>query len=152
MTQPGMFGAVFAALYAAHMVGDHWVQTQRQSDTKGAPGWRGRLACAAHVATYTTTALVALLLLAWHLRQPLSPGWLAAGLAVSAVSHYVADRREPLRRISEALQALTGKADFYRLGACRPGRDDNPSLGTGAYALDQSWHVGWLFVAALLIA
>lgn len=25
----------------------------------------------------------------------------------------------------------------------------NPSLGTGAYALDQSWHVGWLFVSAI---
>lgn len=28
---------------------------------------------------------------------------------------------------------------------------DNPSLGTGAYALDQSWHFGWLYVAALVI-
>ena len=47
---------------------------------------------------------------------------------------------------------VTGKADFYRLGAPRDGRDDNPSLGTGAYALDQSWHYLWLFVAALIIA
>jgi hypothetical protein len=27
---------------------------------------------------------------------------------------------------------------------------DNPSLGTGAYALDQSWHWFWLFIAALV--
>jgi hypothetical protein len=29
---------------------------------------------------------------------------------------------------------------------------DNPSLGTGAYALDQSWHWFWLFIAALVTA
>jgi hypothetical protein len=32
------------------------------------------------------------------------------------------------------------------------GRDDNPTLGTGAHALDQSWHHGWLAVAAALTA
>lgn len=45
-----------------------------------------------------------------------------------------------------------GSAKFYGLGTCRPGHDDNPSLGTGAYALDQSWHVGWLMIAALVAA
>ncbi|MEH1125036.1 transcriptional regulator [Micromonospora sp. CPCC 206061] len=124
----GMFGAVFAALYAAHQVADHWVQTQWQADTKGQPGWLGRLACAAHVATYTLTA--------------------AIGMTVSAVSHYIADRRTPLARIAAAL----GSARFHAFGAPRPGRDDNPTLGTGAYALDQAWHVGFLFVAALWIA
>ncbi|MGH3921845.1 MAG: hypothetical protein ACRDTT_03035 [Pseudonocardiaceae bacterium] len=44
------------------------------------------------------------------------------------------------------------KGDFYRLGVPRNGRDDNPSLGTGAYMLDQSWHYGWLGVAALVTA
>jgi hypothetical protein len=44
-----------------------------------------------------------------------------------------------------------GMRGFVKLGAPRPGRDDNPSLGTGTYALDQSWHIGWLFVAALII-
>jgi len=34
----------------------------------------------------------------------------------------------------------------------RPHRDDNPTLGTGAYALDQSFHIFWLIIAALLIA
>jgi hypothetical protein len=52
-----------------------------------------------------------------------------------------------------ALAALIGprKHAFWRLGAPRPGRDDNPVLGTGAYALDQAWHTGWLFIAALII-
>jgi hypothetical protein len=144
----GTFAAVFAALYAAHQVADHWVQTQHQADTKGQPGWAGRLACAAHVATYTATGMLALLTLS------LATGWrpdawhLTTGMAVSAVSHYIADRRTPLRRIAAAL----GSAKFYALGVPRPGRDDNPSLGTGAHALDQSWHVGWLFAAALMVA
>lgn len=142
------FAAVFAALYAAHTVADHWIQTQHQADHKGLPGWRGRLACAAHVATYTATAAVALALVAWRTELEMSPAAVTAGLAVSAVTHYVADRRRPLRRIA----GWVGAARFYALGAPRPGRDDNPSLGTGAYALDQSWHIGWLFIAALVVA
>jgi hypothetical protein len=142
------FAAVFAALYAAHQVADHWVQTQWQADTKGQPGWLGRLACLAHVTTYTLTAVAALTTLAaWSGWRP-GPWHAAIGLAVSAVSHYIADRRTPLARIAAAL----GAARFHAFGAPRPGRDDNPSLGTGAYALDQAWHIGFLFVAALWIA
>ncbi|MDG4788081.1 DUF3307 domain-containing protein [Micromonospora sp. WMMD1102] len=142
------FAAVFAALYAAHQVADHWVQTQHQADHKGRPGWPGRAACAAHVATYTLTAVVALALLAAVTGWRPDPGALLTGLAVSAVTHYIADRRSPLFRLALVL----GSGQFWTLGAPRPDRDDNPSLGTGAYALDQSWHVGWLFVAALIIA
>ncbi|GIJ10716.1 DUF3307 domain-containing protein [Micromonospora andamanensis] len=144
----GTSAAVFAALYAAHQVGDHWIQTQHQADHKGRPGWAGRWACVKHCATYTATGVVALVLLAgftgW--RPALAP--LLAGLTVSAVSHYIADRRTPLFRLAMA----TGSGRFWRLGAPRADRDDNPSLGTGAYALDQSWHVGWLFISALIIA
>lgn len=143
-----VFAAVFATLYAAHPVADHWVQTQHQADTKGAPGWSGRLACAAHVATYTFTAVWALVALRHATGVALDPGHTAAGLAVSAISHYVADRRTPLKWLAEA----TGSRRFYAVGAPRPGRDDNPTIGTGAYALDQSWHVFFLFVAALVIA
>ena len=50
------------------------------------------------------------------------------------------------------LAALIGKREFVTFGAPRPGRDDNPSMGTGAYALDQSWHWLWLGVAALVTA
>ncbi|MGW4467451.1 DUF3307 domain-containing protein [Micromonospora sp. NPDC004704] len=139
--------AVFAALYAAHMVADHWVQTDWQACTKGLPGWSGRIACIAHVTGYTLTSIVALALLG------AVTGWvpngyaLLVGLLVSAVTHYIADRRTPLRRLA----VLVGAVKFHDLGRPRPGRDDNPSLGTGAYALDQSWHIGWLYVAALII-
>ena len=147
-TQVATFGAVFAALYAAHQVADHWIPTQHQADTKGQPGWPGRLACAAHVATYTATAAFALFALAITTGWWPDPWRIAVGLAISAISHYVADRRVPLWRIACAL----GSARFYVLGVPRPGYDDNPSLGTGAYALDQSWHIGFLFFAALFIA
>jgi hypothetical protein len=142
------FAATFAALYAAHQVADHWIQTDHQAGTKGAAGWRGRLACMAHVATYTATSAVFLGALAWRCGLDLPSGHLAAGLAVSAVTHYFADRRTPLRRLAE----LVGSGRLWVLGAPRAGHNDNPSLGTGAYALDQSWHVGWLFIAALVIA
>jgi hypothetical protein len=144
----GTFAAVFAALFVAHQFADHWVQTHHQAQAKGAAGWTGRLACAGHVATYTATAVVALVVAGAVLDLGLSVPRVAAGLVVSAVTHYWADRRFTLAALAERL----GKGGFYRLGAPRPGRDDNPGLGTGAYALDQSFHIAFLFVAALVIA
>lgn len=136
------------ALLVAHNVADHWVQTGCQAGDKGLPGWSGRLACARHVATYTAcTAGVVGLLVALHLAA-VTPAGFVAGQAVSAVTHYWADRRTTLAWLARVL----GKGKFYRLGAPRPGRDDNLSLGTGAYALDQSWHWLWLLIAALLTA
>ncbi len=148
MTAAGTFAAVFAALYAAHQVADHWVQTEHQAATKGARTWAGRLACTGHVLTLTVTQLAALLAVIAVLDVELSGSQVAAGLAVNAVTHWWADRRATLA----ALAAAVGHRPFYGLGAPRPGRDDNPSLGTGAYALDQSWHIGWLFVAALVVS
>jgi hypothetical protein len=142
------FAAVYVTLHASHTVADHWVQTDRQASVKGQPGWPGRRACAAHVATYTATQAAALAVAAVVTGARLRPGRLAAGLAVSAATHYFADRRAPLA----ALARRTGSGTFWRLGVPRDGRDDNPSLGTGAYALDQAWHTGWLLVAALVIA
>jgi hypothetical protein len=143
-----VFASVFAALYAAHQVGDHWIQSGRQAARKGSRGRAGRAACAAHVATLTATKTLFVAAAALTLRLPWHPAWLAAGLAVDAASHYWADRRYTLA----ALAGRLGKTGFYQLGAPRPRMDDNPTLGTGAYALDQSWHVGWLFVAALIVA
>lgn len=143
-------GAVFAALYAAHLVGDFWVQTGRQVARKGLPGWPGRRACAAHVTTYLATQAVALAALVAFAAVDLHLGATAAGLAVSGVTHYAADRRAPLRRLADLLDPHTGKTALYLLGTSAPGQA--PCLGTGAHALDQSWHVAWLFAAALIIA
>lgn len=147
MIDAATFAAVFAALFAAHQVGDHWVQTSRQSAAKGGPGWSARAACARHVASLVATKLIFLLPLLLT-GTDVHPAALVLGLAVDAASHYWADRRVGLARLAARL----GRSGLYQLGSPRPGRDDNPTLGTGAYALDQSWHVGWLFVAALIIA
>lgn len=136
------FAAVGVGLLIAHQVADHWVQTSHQAGQKGLPGWPGRKACAAHVATYTmvTGAVVGLLWGALDLR--ISPVGFLVGQVVSAGTHYWADRRFTLARLCER----TGRGGFYRLG------QDSGALGTGAYALDQSWHWAWLGVAAFLTA
>jgi hypothetical protein len=141
MSAMAVVAAVFAALYVAHSVGDHWVQTQHQAEHKGLPGWPGRWACARHVTSYTATGVVALAMLA------AVTGWrpdalpLLVGLGISAVTHYIADRRRPLQWIAERL----GSGKFFHFG------DPAACLGTGRYALDQSWHHGWLWVSALVI-
>ncbi|MGA4881628.1 MULTISPECIES: transcriptional regulator [Streptomyces] len=148
------FAAVFIALYVAHSVGDHWVQTSCQSADKGKPGWTGRLAGARHVATLTATKVALLLPVAALLGLRLSVLGLVAGLGVDALTHWWADRRSTLAWLAK----VTGKAEFYSLGtgahAAHPVTSEGKPaahLGTGAYALDQSFHHLWLLVAALLI-
>lgn len=170
------FAAVFAGLYAAHQVADHWVQTDQQAGDKGGRDRAGQLACAAHVASYTATTTATTIALNQALKLGLDWKAILGGQIVSAVTHYAIDRRYTLA----ALCDRTGKARFLKLGVPRqvaafvkdaaggrapvevmvidadgeehPAPFDNPSLGTGGYALDQSWHIGWLAVAALLTA
>jgi hypothetical protein len=143
----GTFAATFVALYAAHEVGDHWIQTHHQACGKAAPGWTGRLLCARHVATLTLVKAAALGLATMALALPLNPYAVAAALAVDAISHYWADRRTTLQRFADWLgrTLVPGKGEFARFGdgAAAP-------TGTGAYALDQSWHIGFLFLSALI--
>jgi Protein of unknown function (DUF3307) len=146
-----VFAVSFVALWVAHQVADHWVQTNHQAAHKGLPGWAGRAACARHVTTYTLTQVLALLAAAAVTGVRSGVLAVAGGVACSAVSHYWADRRTTLAWLAGCLSRF-GKDGFYRMGMPRPGRDDNPSLGTGAYALDQSFHVLFLFIAALIIA
>lgn len=80
---------------------------------------------------------------------------LVAGLGVDALTHWWADRRTTLAWLAR----VTGKAEFYSLGtAAHPAHpvtaDGKPAatLGTGAYALDQSFHHLWLLIASVLIA
>jgi hypothetical protein len=130
-----VFAAVFAVYATGHHVADYWVQTSAQALGKGLPGWPGRRAYAAH--TLTLAAL--LTLAAWLLALPVSPGYAAAGLAVSAVTHYFTDWRRPLARVAE----LTGNGGFWRAGE---------GLASGTAVLDQSWHWLWVFAAALITA
>jgi hypothetical protein len=169
------FAVVLPSLLVAHNVADHLLQTHRQATHKGLPGWVGRLACARHVATYTACTAATVSLLWWLFDLPITPLGFLAGQLVSAGTHYWADRRTTLERLANwGPFARMGKGEFYRLGAPRKvsafaGMDevrlyradtvppvevswDNPSLGSGAYALDQAWHWLWLFVAALVTA
>ncbi|MFI7126035.1 DUF3307 domain-containing protein [Nonomuraea sp. NPDC050153] len=137
------FPAVFATLYAAHHVGDHWVQTHRQACVKGEPTKAGQRACLWHVFTLALTKLAALFMLVFVTGLPLTWWTLFAGLLLDAATHYWADRRYTLKALAERL----GKGDYYTLGL-----PEAAPCGTGAYALDQSWHVGWLFFTSLIIA
>ncbi|MFJ1998398.1 DUF3307 domain-containing protein [Streptomyces asiaticus] len=102
------FGAVWAVLAVGHNLADHVLgQTDIQADEKGAPsadevadgasprqGWG---ACLRHMAQYHLVMAV-MLALVWAV-LPLQMSWtgLAAGLAVSAVTHAFFDRRWPVR-------------------------------------------------------
>ena len=144
-----VFAAVFVALYVAHSVGDHWVQTSHQAVAKGKPGWSGRLADTRHVLGLTITKLLTLTAAVLVLHLHVTAAGLAIGLALDAVTHWWADRRTTLARLAK----LTGKSEFYALGSQVVDAQGHPThLGTGAYALDQSWHILWLFIAALIIA
>lgn len=142
-----IFAATAAALQAAHHIGDYWVQTSHQANKKGSPGAAGALACAKHVASYTATCTAAVFALR-ALGAPISTRGLIAGQAVNAVSHFVMDRRPWGRAIMNA----AGKGGFATMGAPRESTDDAPHLDTGAHALDQSWHMGWLAVSAYVTA
>jgi hypothetical protein len=86
---------------------------------------------------------------------------------VSGGTHYMADRREHglMFRVARKL----GKGSFMQLGVPRsyeifarsteeneargPMPLDNPQLATGAWALDQSWHLFFgVLIPALIIA
>lgn len=139
------FAAVYAALTASHEVADHWVQIDTQAGAKGKPGREGAVACAKHVATYTATQALALAATSRAIGLQLSPRRAALALAVSAATHYVADRqgghwRDEKPRGLVRLAAATGHAGWLQ-------RD--PGAG---YLLDQSWHKGWIAIAAAIAA
>lgn len=139
------FAATYAALTASHEVADHWVQIDSQATAKGRPGAEGVRACAAHVATYTATQALALAAVNRVTGARLSWRRAALALAVSAATHYVADRqgghwRDEQPRGIVRLAAVTGKGGWLQ-------RDPN-----AGYLMDQSWHKGWLAVAALVAA
>lgn len=166
------FAVLLPVLLVAHNVADHWVQSNAQAAAKGGPGWPGRLACARHVATYTATTALAVGLAWLGFGLPVTPLGFVLDQALSAVTHYWADRRSTLA----ALARVAGKGEFWALGAPRSialvdsrtgngaeieitdlctGKQvpfDNPTLGTGAYALDQAFHWLWLLVAAPITA
>jgi hypothetical protein len=141
------FATAAIALYVAHHVGDYWVQTDHQAKHKGDAGIEGVLNCMIHVGTYLMTQLIFFWIVAELTEWPDATAWkLPAFLAVSGVTHYMADRREHGLMFKLA-RALPGKRAFLHFGK------GQPTLATGAWALDQSWHIFWgVFVSALILA
>lgn len=148
------FLAVFVALFVGHSVADHWVQTSCQAVEKGfgPPGSetklmrRGQLACLRHVATLTATKWLLVLIVVVPFHVKLNWWQVLAGLTLDAVSHYWADRRWTL----EELARYVGKGEFYDQGTdlVDVAGERRPHIGTGRYALDQSWHHLWLLIGA----
>lgn len=142
----GRLGGVYALLHAAHEVADHIVQTNDQAIHKGDDDTTGQRACAAHVLALTATQGVALAAGCLATGVRLRPSRVALGLAINAVSHYAADRRDhgALPKLVAWLDRHNfSKGNFYRLGDGMAA-----PCGTGAYAIDQAWHTGFNAIAA----
>lgn len=133
-----VLSAVGFTLFVAHRVGDYWVQTDDQASKKGKPGNVGRLADLRHVASLTATKIVMLVLLI-PLGLHLTVVGTTVGLGIDAVSHYWADRRTTLARLAKI---IPGKVNFYNLA------DHGIN---GAHELDQSFHIAFLWVTAIII-
>lgn len=139
------FAVAYAALTAAHEVADHWIQIDDQAVNKGKRNHDGVIACTEHVITYTATQAVALAAAQRATGTRLPWRRAAAALAISAATHYIADRqgghwRDEKPRGIAKLAAATGHAGWLQ-------RDPN-----AGYLMDQSWHKGWIFIAALVAA
>jgi hypothetical protein len=78
----GTFAAAFVALYAAHMVADHVLQTDRQARGKAADkGWAAPMA--GHLATYLAAQFLALFAVAHIAPFPATNLGVACGLGFS---------------------------------------------------------------------
>ncbi|MFJ5294485.1 hypothetical protein [Streptomyces sp. NPDC088348] len=146
MSAAGRFAAVYAVLTAAHEVGDYWVQVDKDAGAKGGHGAEGRAACARHVASYTATQGLALLVADRSLRLGVDWRRAAAGLAVSAITHYVADRSGGRWREDGPSTRLVR---FARRTGHTGWLERDPGAGP---LLDQAWHRGWIAVAAAVAA
>ncbi|WP_326945784.1 hypothetical protein OG439_40670 [Amycolatopsis sp. NBC_01307] len=134
--------ALFAALQATfadiHPLCDQWLQSSDDAAGKGKPGREGAKHCARHVASYTAGQVTAAVAVTQVLgfRVPLRA--LVAGAAVNAVTHFVIDRREPLK----AMARLTGHQGYIEHATVqrRDGVVDIAGPGTALTELDQAAH------------
>ncbi len=144
--------ALFAALQATfadiHPLCDQWLQSNEDAAGKGKPGREGAKHCARHVASYTAGQVAAATAVTRVLgfRTPLRA--VLAGAAINAVTHYVIDRREPLK----AMARLTGHKGYIEHATVqrRDGVIDVAGPGTALTELDQAAHRA-IGVAASLV-
>lgn len=160
-TDPARFAAAYAALWAAHDVADHIVQTDPQAEGKAAD-WR---MMAGHVGTYHLVQGVAV---AWLRRTGARPSWrrTLAAVALSVSTHALLDRRWPVVALLRATGSPGFAAPVVRVdvrGAAVPSALRGRELlveGTGAgplplhgpYLADQALHHAVLAVCAAILA
>ncbi|MFF4276188.1 DUF3307 domain-containing protein [Streptomyces sp. NPDC001536] len=129
-----MFATLFVLLYAAHLVSDYALQTDRQAERKAlrsAAGWWANLS---HAATHVAVSALALAAGRITLELDLCGGTAGGVLVWVGVSHSFIDRRWPVQWWMEH----TGSATFFQKG--------------GAPLVDQTAHVSALVLAALVAA
>ncbi|WP_239118502.1 DUF3307 domain-containing protein [Paractinoplanes ferrugineus] len=132
------FAASIATLSVAHQLGDHIFQRDLEAAHKADAGWSGWRRMAVHVGVYHLVATIMLLVTAVVLDLRLSVAGVVVGLAFSAASHALIDRRWPVRWILQHLEA--------------PAFAERQVPVSGMYLADQALHLGGLWVSALLIA
>lgn len=148
MTAAGTrFAAAYAALTAAHEVGDYILQRDTDAATKGKHGPEGALACARHVLSYTAGQAAALWAANRAFRLDITPGRAAAGLALSAFTHYATDR------CAGHWAQEDDDAPLLVRAAHKIGKGTWLTRDPGAPALlDQAIHKGCIALAAGIIA
>jgi len=147
-TTPGTrFAAAYAALTAAHEVGDYIVQRDTDAAAKGKPGHEGAAACARHVRSYALTQAAALWAAHRAFGLGLTPGRAAAGVALSALTHYATDRcAGHWAEDGPDAPALVRAAHALGKGKWLSRDPGAPAL------LDQAVHKGCIALAAAVIA
>lgn len=137
-SRPLVFVVALAALLVAHQVGDHVLQTDHQAAGKAGPGCPALRAMLGHLVSYHAAAALVLVGTFATVGLPLTPGGVGAGLAFSALTHGVLDRRWPVR----AILRHSGSPKFA----------ESTVPVNGMHAADQALHQAALLVSALLIA
>lgn len=142
----------FCAMLAGHYIGDQWLQTSGQACKKawdcGESHVAAMWACVRHVLTWSATSVTFLAAASWWLHLPLRPGWLCAGVALNAVTHFVIDLRTPLIWLAQ----LVGRGGYIEhIQVVRPAGAERTGPGTAVFHLDQAAHIAILALAAALI-
>lgn len=129
------FVAIFIAKFVGHHIGDHWVQSSYQAQNKT----EQPLERLKHVLTLQLTKAVCLIPL-FFMGLSVHPIAIIGALMFDGLTHYWIDNRNNLKKLAK----LFGKEGFYEAGV--------QPVGTGAYQLDQSAHLLFIFVVSLMLA
>ncbi|GAA2526964.1 DUF3307 domain-containing protein [Winogradskya humida] len=133
-----VFVVSVTTLMAAHQIGDHVLQSDKQAAHKADPGLHGWVFMAQHVGIYHVVAVGMLLVAFVGLGIDIPLRGMVAGIGFSAISHAFLDRRWPVRFL------------LTRLGSPTFAVMQTPV--NGMYVADQALHYGCLWISALLIA